>query len=304
MDPVASSQLGFSRQMTETQLAVATGSLQVGGVWERDYEVPLMLRDPQAPAFDTDDIGSLRLTSPYGSQVQLRQVADVHPEWAATNIVHRGGKRCVTVTCDTRRGVYTQALHQELQDIVRQKISLPQGVQFEVGGEPEDDANKMGYIRIALSVSILIMFFFVLFNFRRYKMALVCLAAIVLIVPGTVIGLALMNRFVPLTLIYGVVALIGMLMRNEILIFEHADDMRAQGLSVRDAAYDAGRRRMVPIFLTTATTAVGVIPMILAQSSFWMPVGVAIFSGGIVALILTVIVLPVVYWKLNDKKTK
>ena len=304
MDPVTSSQLGFSRQMTETQLAVSTGSLNVSGVWENDYEVPLVLRDPSVPALDAEGVGSLHFSSAYGSQVILRQVADVHPEWGATNIVHRGGKRCITVTCDIKRGVYSQGMHAQLQQIVSDKIKLPKGVTFEVGGEPEDDATKVGYMGTAMGISILIVFFFVLFNFRRYKMALACLAAIVLIIPGTVIGLALMNRYIPLTLTYGIVALIGMLMRNEILIFEHADDMRAQGMSVRDAAYDAGSRRMVPIFLTTATTAVGVIPMILAQSSFWMPVGVAIFSGGIVALVLTVIVLPVVYWKLNDKKTK
>ena len=91
---------------------------------------------------------------------------------------------------------------------------------------------------------------------------------------------------------------------NEILIFEHADEKMAEGMSARDAAYDAGRRRMVPIFLTTATTAVGVIPMIIAGSSFWMPVGITIFAGGIGTLILIVNVLPVVYWKLNQGRDK
>ena len=70
---------------------------------------------------------------------------------------------------------------------------------------------------------------------------------------------------------------------------------------VKQAAYDAGKRRMVPIFLTTATTAVGVVPMIIAQSSFWMPVGVTIFAGGIGSLIMVVTMLPVVYWKVSTK---
>jgi multidrug efflux pump subunit AcrB len=90
-------------------------------------------------------------------------------------------------------------------------------------------------------------------------------------------------------------------MRNEILIFEHADNIAATGASIRSAAFDAGKRRMVPIFLTTATTAVGVVPMIIAQSSFWMPVGVTIFAGGIGALIMAVTMLPVVYWKVNNE---
>ena len=71
--------------------------------------------------------------------------------------------------------------------------------------------------------------------------------------------------------------------------------------AVKQAAYDAGKRRMVPIFLTTATTGVGVVPMILAQSSFWMPVGVTIFAGGIGSLIMVVMMLPVIYWKVSTK---
>jgi multidrug efflux pump subunit AcrB len=101
---------------------------------------------------------------------------------------------------------------------------------------------------------------------------------------------------------FGVITLMGMVMRNEILIFEHAEGLRKEGWSARDAAFDAGRRRMVPIFLTTATTAVGVVPMIVAATSFWMPVGVSIFAGGIGALIMLVTMLPVIYWKLYEKK--
>ena len=113
-----------------------------------------------------------------------------------------------------------------------------------------------------------------------------------------------------LSLHFGLITLMGMIMRSEILIYEHADNLRRNESPerqsdeevVRQAAYNAGRRRMVPIFLTTATTAVGVIPMIIAGSSFWMPVGVTIFAGGIGALILVVTVLPILYWKLTNTK--
>ena len=100
---------------------------------------------------------------------------------------------------------------------------------------------------------------------------------------------------------FGFITLMGMIMRNEILIFEHANEKMAEGMSAHDAALDAGKRRMVPIFLTTATTAVGVVPMIIAGSSFWMPVGITIFAGGIGMLLLVTTVLPVVYWKLYEK---
>ena len=146
--------------------------------------------------------------------------------------------------------------------------------------------------------------------------------------PGTLVGLGIMNRMIGLTSIFGLITLMGMIMRNEILIYEHADNLLKTSPTphpelsspprslpkggecltgddrVRQAAYEAGRRRMVPIFLTTATTAVGVIPMIIAGSSFWMPVGVTIFAGGIGALILVVTVLPVAYWKTSKQSKK
>jgi multidrug efflux pump subunit AcrB len=151
------------------------------------------------------------------------------------------------------------------------------------------------------------------------------MGALALMVPGALVGLGLMNSTLGLTSVMGVITLMGIIMRNEILIFEHADNrMKAFhaehpqpvnptseerdayrnkfNYAIEEAAYNAGHRRMVPIFLTTATTAVGVIPMIIAGSSFWMPVGVTIFAGGIGTLILVVTVLPVLYWKLSVKK--
>ena len=166
---------------------------------------------------------------------------------------------------------------------------------------------------------MIIVFFFLLFNFKKYGITTICMVALALMIPGALIGLALMNRALGLTSIFGLITLMGMIMRNEILIFEHANDLvkkfapegfsvnasddyrRQYNDAVRRAAYEAGKRRMVPIFLTTATTAVGVVPMIIAQSSFWMPVGVTIFAGGIGSLILVVTLLPVIYWKVNLK---
>lgn len=304
LDPVASSQLYVSRTMAELQLAVSTGSVAVGQIWEGDYKLPLVMKDVRQSSLDSDGINDLYISTPGTAAVPLRQIGKAAPAWTATHIMHRGGERCITVTCDLKRGIFAQPLHAEIQQIVAERVVLPQGVRFEVGGEPENDAETTGFITQALLIAVGIIFFFLLFNFRQYKIAIICLVAIALILPGTLLGLLLMNRTIGITAIFGVIALMGMLMRNEILIFEHANDMRRKGMSVRDAAFDAGRRRMVPIFLTTATTAVGVVPMIIAATSFWMPVGMSIFFGGIVSLVLVVTVLPVVYWKLNEKADK
>ena len=250
------------------------------------------------------------------STVPLRQIAKVGPKWSESRIMHRGGERCITVTAQFANGVYAAPVERRIAHIMNHDIALPQGIRAEVGGELEYNAEALPQIFGGIAISIVIIFFFLLFNFKKFGITTVCIAALSLLLPGALIGLGIMNRTLGLTSMMGVITLMGMIMRNEILIFEHAIDLikkyvaehgdwkvdrQAYNAAVKQAAYEAGKRRMVPIFLTTATTAVGVVPMIIAQSSFWMPVGVTIFAGGIGSLIMVVTMLPVIYWKVSTK---
>ncbi|MBQ9884329.1 MAG: efflux RND transporter permease subunit [Bacteroidaceae bacterium] len=332
LDPVASAQLGINRATTSLALASSTADLQVGQLWEGDYQLPIVVKDDADLSYsDIENLGissamtmasaALRSTN---SAVPLRQVAKVAPKWTESRIMHRHGERCLTVTAQFAQGVYAAPVESRIAEIMQQEIRLPQGVRSEVGGEIEYDAEALPMIFGGVSISMVIIFFFLLFNFKKYGISMVCIAALGLMIPGTLIGLGLMNRTLGLTSIMGVITLMGMIMRNEILIFEHANDLvkkfkeahpkpavvteemkaayrKEYNEAVKQAAHDAGSRRMVPIFLTTATTAVGVVPMIIAQSSFWMPVGVTIFAGGIGSLIMVVTMLPVIYWKVNLK---
>ena len=301
LDPVTISQLGINRTLAELELTLNTGEMQVGQIWEGDYQVPLILKDARNEELDYGEIGNIYLSAGTTS-VPLRHVGSTEPAWGETRIMHRNGVRCMTVNLEPRFGVYSNGLQTDFRQLIETKIDIPEGVRFEVGGEPEDDAETAENIQITLVISLIIIFFFLLFNFRTYKLTFVSIAAIAFAFPGMLIGLWVAGRPVGVTAMFGLITLMGMIMRNEILIFEHAEGLRKEGWSARDAAFDAGRRRMVPIFLTTATTAVGVVPMIVAATSFWMPVGVSIFAGGIGSLIMVVTMLPVIYWKLYEKK--
>ena len=333
LDPVTSAQLGVTRTTAQLALSATSSDLRVGQIWEGNYELPVVVKDDADMTFS--DIANLGIASPTsmvsaaGSQlstvspqlstnttVPLRQIADVAPLWSESRIVHRGGERCITVAAQFVQGVYTAPIEQEIARIMQEELVLPQGVRSEVGGEIEYGDEALPQIFGGIAIAMVIVFFFLLFNFKKYGITTICMAALALMIPGALIGLGLMNRALGLTSIFGLITLMGMIMRNEILIFEHAIDLIQQHVAkhgdwtvdkdaynkaVKQAAYEAGKRRMVPIFLTTATTAVGVVPMIIAQSSFWMPVGVTIFAGGIGSLIMVVTMLPVVYWKVSTK---
>lgn len=300
LDPVSSAQLGISRTTAALQLTAQSGKMNVGSLWEDNYELPIVLRsEPSKELATVDDVKNVYL----GMQATpLRQVADVHPAWTETQIVHRGGERTISVTADGRRGVLALPVQNRIISFVEQ-MQLPQGVRAEIGGETERNSDMLPQIAAGICLSLVIIFFFILFSFKRFDITFLSIAAMGLGVPGAMIGLLLADRVLGLTSLFGFVTLMGIIMRNEILIFEHADAKVAEGMNVKDAAFDAGRRRMVPIFLTTATTAVGVIPMIIDGSSFWAPVGVTIFAGGIGTLILVVTVLPVVYWKMYERNS-
>ena len=301
LDPVTASQLGVTRTLAAVNLALASGDVPVGSVWEGDYRLPVVLKnDTRQGERSLSGIGDTYISSPVPSvSVPLRQIADVEPVWSQSKIVHRNGMRCITVTADLKRGANAMRMTSRISDIIDRELVLPAGVTTELGGAHEFDWETIPPIASGLSISLVIIFFFILVNFRKFGITLVVMASMSLCLFGAVVGLRIADFTIGLTSVLGFITLLGMIVRNVILMYQHAEDKRKVcHWSARLAAYDAGKRRMVPIFLTTATTAVGVVPMMFGGSTFWAPVGVTIFAGGIGSLILVVTILPVLYSKI------
>lgn len=301
LDPVTASQLGITRTTAAANLALASGDVAVGAVWEGDYKLPVVLknddRNGERSLADIEDTYVSSLVP--GVSVPLRQIADIEPRWSETRIVHRNGVRCISVSADLKRGENAMRMTSKIRNILDNELVLPAGITPEVGGAREFDAETIPPIASGLGISLVIIFFFILVNFRKFGISLVIMAAMSLCLFGAMIGLWASGFTIGLTSVMGFITLLGMIVRNVILMYQHAEDKRkACHWTARLAAYDAGKRRMVPIFLTTATTAVGVVPMMFGGSTFWAPVGVTIFAGGIGSLILVVTILPVLYSKI------
>ena len=301
LDPVTSSQLGVTRTLAAANLALASGNVAVGSVWEGDYKVPVVLKNEESRGERSlSDVNDTYVSSLVpGVNVPLRQIATVEPRWSEAKIVHRNGMRCISVLADLKRGENAMRMTSRIQQVIENELEIPAGITAEVGGAREFDDETLPPIIYGLSISLVIIFFFILINFRKFGISFVIMAAMSLCLFGAMVGLWIADFTIGLTSVLGFITLLGMIVRTVILMYQHAEDKRRVcHWSARLAAYDAGKRRMVPIFLTTATTAVGVIPMILGGSTFWTPVGVTIFAGGIGALILVVTILPVLYSKI------
>lgn len=297
--------LGVTRALATTQIGMQYDGVSAGSVWEGDYSLPIILNiDKDSTFYDQSAVKDQYISTMIPDVVvPLRQIATVDPVWDEGQIVRRNGIRTLSVLADCRRGYLSKDVLPQIESIIKSDIepTLADGVSWHVGGYKEYEWETFEAVLSGLGISVLLIFVVLLINFRRIKISIVALFALALICFGAVGSLYLFGLPFSYTSVMGVVSLMGIVVRNTIVMYEYADDLRLAGSSSRESAYEAGRRRMMPIFLTSATTAVGVIPMILGGSSLWQPVGIVICIGTIWATLMVVTVLPVVYWLLYRK---
>ena len=292
------SRLGIDKTLLSTGLSMHLGNgLPVTTVWDGDYPIDVVLKDGGNIEPSYEDVGNQYVSAWGGTvSVPVRQIADIEPDWHDAQIAHRNGIPSISIQSDVKEGSNAAALTKEIVKAI-EKIDLPDGVDFEVGGSEETDNEMLDMILSGLFISIVVIFFILLFHFRRINMALLVLGSISLCLLGAALGSWVMGLDVSVTAVLGIVSLMGILVRNGIIMLDYADELREkEGLTVREAALHSAKRRMRPIFLTSAAASMGVIPMILGGSPLWSPMGSVVFFGTIVSMVLTVTILPVAYW--------
>jgi multidrug efflux pump subunit AcrB len=291
--------LGVTQSALSIYLSAALGGQNLTNVWEGDYKVPVMLYTRKHG--DTISYQAMEdmlvPTSMPGVWVPLRQVAEIGPEWHDAVINRRNSIRTVTVGADLTYGQSQPEVMKKI-DKYLQKKSMPEGVEISYGGLTGVNGMVIPEIALSFLAAVLVLFIFLLYHFGRLDVVFLTLSASLICVFGACLGLWVFGLDFSITAVLGVVSLIGIIVRNAIIMFEYAENLRKNHrFSAKEAAFEAGKRRMRPIFLTSATTALGVMPMIVAHTALWMPMGVVICFGTIFSLPLVVTVLPVAYWQ-------
>jgi len=306
LNTTEASRLGVVRGLAELELTGYYKGIPVGTVWEEDYPLSIVMKTAKESDYDAP----IRVEDKYistiipGVSVPLRQVADVKPVWNEGQIVRRNGVRTISIMADVKRGSNEGQAFSAIRTIMDDKIAptLPHHISYEYGGIYEGDREVIPMITKAIAVAIGLFFLLLLLNFMKMSVALTALLSLLLVIPGMVFGLWITGTPLSLTGLLGLIGLFGITIRNAIILFEHAENLRTkERVPAKTAAYEAGKRRMVPILLTSMTTAIGIIPMIISKSSLWSPTGITIFWGTIFGMILLVLTLPVLYWKLFDR---
>ena len=306
LDEEQSTRMGLTNIDVETTLALRYGSgLAVGTLWKGDYDIDVVLKSTHANSADAGNVRNELIPVGGGlADVPLRQVATVAPSWEHGRIVRRNGVRTITVMAEVERGVNVMQATAKVQELLEGK-ALAEGVTLTYGGELEENEEQMPNLMGALCIAIVIIYFILIWHFKRIATATMMLCCLSLCLIGTAIGVKIQGVNLGVTCILGVVSLLGILVRNGIIMIDYAEELRTgEHMSVRDAIYHSARRRMRPIFLTSAAASMGVIPMILGGSGLWMPMGTVIFYGTLITMLFILTVIPVAYWKTLAGSTK
>ena len=300
------SRLGVNNIQIESLLAMRYGSgLPVANVWEGDYNIPVTIKSKNADCSDFSDLKDEMIPVMGGlDNVPLRQIADIVPGVKDGQIVRRNGIYTITVMSDVRRNVNVAAFTAGLKEKIAD-IPLPEGVTLAYGGDDEQDNENLPPIMAALAIAAFIIFFILLAHFKRISIALLIFFSMTLCLFGTAVGVLIQGVDFGMTCTLGIISLMGIIVRNGIIMIDYAEELReTEKLCVRDAIYHSARRRMRPIFLTSAAASMGVIPMIIGKSGLWMPMGTVICYGTLITMFFLLTVLPISYMLLFRGSTK
>jgi multidrug efflux pump subunit AcrB len=298
IDEDAASRLGLSNAGIETTMALRYGpGLNVGTAWEGDYDINVVLKSNRADNANFDNVKDEMIPVAGGiANVPLRQIAKVIPTYTDGQIVRRNGVPTITVQADVERGVNIFNETLKVQDLVS-KSELSPDVTVAYGGEIEENDEQTPHIIASVVIAIIIIFFILVWHFKSIKTATLLLLSLTLCLFGTAIGVKLQGVDFGITAVLGLISLMGIIVRNGIIMIDYAIELREnEGLSIKEAIHHSAKRRMRPIFLTSAAASMGVVPMVLHGSTLNMPMGTVIFYGTLITMFFILTIIPIAYW--------
>ena len=289
--------LGVTNIQVEATLAMRYGSgMGIANVWEGDKQVPVILMTTRSNQASTDHLADEQIPVMGGLKtVPLRQIADIVPTTQYGQMVRRNGVPTITVMAETKRGVNAMAATAKVQEKLKD-VKLSPDTKLVYGGDLENSTETMAPTMTALAVAAVMIFFILMGHFRKINLAGIVFGSMLLSIFGACVGLNIQGLPFGVTCVMGLVALMGIIVRNGIIMFDYAEELQeTEHMNVRDAIWHSASRRMRPIFLTSAAASMGVIPMILGGSGLWMPMGTVICYGTLISMLCILTVVPVTY---------
>ena len=293
--------LGVPVNEIDRTVRLAVAGLDIGKFRKEngdDYNINVAL--PRGQRQTLDALDKVYVSAYNGNSIPLSQLADVRFQSSPTSIHHYDKDRYTTVTAFVQNGYNTTRVTDE---VLKQldKMSFPKGAYYKAAGEVESKEESFGGLGTIILITVFGILGILILEFKTFRGTLIVLSVVPLGIIGAVLALLFSGNTFSFVAVIGIIALVGIEVKNSILLVDYTDQLRKNGMGLNEAIEEAGETRFVPIILTTLTAIGGLIPLVAENNPLYSPLALVIIGGLLSSTVLTRVVTPVLYKLLAPK---
>lgn len=287
-------ELGVSRQSMAQSIQVATTGMTLGEYREGDVFMPILMKGSSMDTFYINDLRTLPVFGSKDLTTTLEQVvSNFDFTYKFSNVKDYNRQMTMMAQCDPVRGYNAVTAFNEVWSAIQSELNIPEGYSMKFFGEQESQKESNDALAANLPLTFFLMFVTLLLLFRTYKKPVVILLMLPLIFIGIVLGLLVTGKSFDFFAILGLLGLIGMNIKNAIVLVDQIEIEAQKDISPREAVVNATVSRIIPVAMASGTTILGMLPLLF--DAMFGGMAATIMGGLLVASILTLFIFPVAY---------
>ena len=297
VDKEKASRLGLSSATVSTYLRNRVAGMNCGYLKDDGSEYDIVVRLQEEDRNSISDVLNLTIPTPTGKKVKLSEVAQIGEYWAPPTIERKSRQRIVTVKV-TPYNTSLGELAGQIEATVLPQLNLPMGYSTHIGGNYEDQQETFGDMGLLFALIVLLVYITMASQFESLRMPFIIMLTIFPALTGVIMALWLTGRSLDMIGALGIVLLVGIVVKNGIVLVDYINLMRERGHELNEAITMSGRSRIRPILMTAFTTILGMVPMAVSSgegAEMWQPLGIVVIGGLTVSTFLTLYLVPVLY---------
>ncbi len=290
------SRLGLNSATVAALVRYRVYGMTAGYFKEDGEEYSIVARLSEDDRNSISDIENLSFTTSTGGTVKLNEIAEIKEYWCPPEISRKNRQRIVTVSV-TPYNASLSSVAVAIQDELK-KMDIPQGVSVNVGGSYEDQQESFGDMGMLALLIMILVYIVMASQFESFSKPFIIMMAIPFAITGVILALLVTGENLDMVGSLGVILLIGIVVKNGIVLVDYINLMRDRGYELNEAIALSGESRLRPVLMTAFTTVLGMVPMALSRSEgseLWNTMGYVVIGGLLVSTIITLLVVPVMY---------
>ena len=288
---------GLTSATVATYVRNRVNGMTVGFLKEDGDEYSIIVRLKEENRNSISDLENLTIPSATGAQIKLKELATVEEYWGPPQIDRRNRQRIVRVSV-TPYETSLGELAEDVKALIARNVKTTPGITVKIGGSYEDQQDTFEDMGLLLALIVMLVFVVMASQFESLKKPFIIMMAVPFAISGVILALWITNTTLDMIGALGVVMLVGIVVKNGIVLVDYINLMRDRGYELNEAIALSGQSRLRPVLMTAATTILGMLPMALSNSEgseMWIPMGIVVIGGLLVSTVVTLLVVPVLY---------